>query len=445
MSLDPSPDLAPNLQISLDPWQQEFIDTKGDKLLCTGRQVGKSVISSIDAALWALKNPKKIVLMIAPTERQAYALFEKTLDVIYHTDKKQIKKGKFRPTKSKIQLKNGTIIWCLPTGLSGLGIRFLTVHRLYADEASRIPEMVWDAVTPMMLTTGGDTILLSTPFGTSGYFYDTLINKKGAFGSYTRFRTDSLTVMQERKLTLTWTEFQRDKAIERIEQEKARMSALAFAQEYMGQPLDDLKQVFPDSLLKEVCVLPRPRQVLNDRQYFLGQDIAGMGKDLSTWEVLDGTDKENINQVEHLARNRVRTPDRVKITLDLERKYRFKRIGVDTGGLGSGDFDYLLNEEHTRRKVIALNNSSRWLDRDKKRSTRLLKEDMYNNLLALMEHKHIKLLKDEDVYHSLRSIQFEKHGMNIRYHGSDSHVAEGLIRAAWLCHTKPLSIYIHWT
>ena len=432
-----------NLTITLDPWQQEFIETKGDKLLCTGRQVGKSVISSIDAALWALKHPKKIVLMIAPTERQAYALFEKTLDVIYRTDKKQIKRGKFRPTKSKIQLKNGTIIWCLPTGLSGLGIRFLTVHRLYADEASRIPEMVWDAVTPMMLTTGGDTILLSTPFGTDGYFYDCLINKKNGFNSYTRFRTDSLKVMEDRAICATWSEFQREKAIERIGQEKARMSALAFAQEYMGQPLDDLKQVFPDSLLKEVCVLPRPPQVLKGNQYFLGQDIAGMGKDLSTWEILDGTDKNEIKQIENITKRRVRTNDRVNITIGLEAKYRFKRIGIDTGGLGSGDFDYLLAENGTKRKVVSLNNSSRWLDNEKKKSTRLLKEDMYNNLLALMEHKHIKLLKDEDVYHSLRSIQFEKHGMNIRYHGSDSHVAEGLIRAAWLCHTKPLSIYLY--
>ncbi len=442
-SQNPSLNLVPNLQISLDPWQEKFIGTKGDKLLCTGRQVGKSVISSVDAALWALKNPKKVVLMIAPTERQAYALFEKTLDVIYRTDKKQIKRGKYRPTKTKIQLKNGTIIWCLPTGLTGLGIRFLTVHRLYVDEASRIPEMVWDAVTPMMLTTGGDTILLSTPFGTEGYFYDVLINKRDGFNSYTRFRTDSLKVMKERAICATWTKIQREKSIERIEQEKARMSALAFAQEYMGQPLDDLKQIFPDALLREICVLPRPPQVLEDRDYFLGQDIAGMGKDLSTWEILDGTDKENITQVEHLSERRIRTPDRVKTTLTLERKYGFKRIGVDTGGIGSGDFDYLLNEPNTRRKVISLNNSSRWLDRDKKRSTRLLKEDMYNNLLAMMEHKHIKLLKDDDIYHSLRSIQFEKHGMNIRYSGSDSHIAEGLIRAAWLCHTKPLSIYLY--
>ena len=70
------------------------------------------------------------------------------------------------------------------------------------------------------------------------------------------------------------------------------MSTLAYAQEYMGQPLNDLLQVFPDKLLEEVMVLERlPSNMIPhpNKDYFLGQDIAGMGKDLSCWEILDGT------------------------------------------------------------------------------------------------------------------------------------------------------------
>ena len=431
------------MNITLDPWQQKFIDTKGDKMLCTGRQVGKSVVCGIDAGRYAIDNPKKVILMIAPTERQAYALFEKTLDYIYRNAKKMIKKGRHRPTKSKISLSNGTIIWCLPTGLTGLGIRFLTVHRLYADEASRIPEPVWDAVTPMMLTTGGDTILLSTPFGTDGFFYDVLINKKNAFSNYTRFRTDSLKVMKERKICETWTTFQREKAIERLEAEKARMTALAYAQEYMGQPLNDLKQVFPDELLREICTLKRPQTHLPDRDYYLGQDIAGMGRDLSTWEILDGTYPENIRQVESITKRRTRTPERVALTLELEGTYRFKKIGIDDQGIGSGDFGYLLHDPATKRKTISLNNASRDLNPDGSRKKKLLKEDMYTNLLALMEHRRIKLLKDEDIFHSLRSVQFETHNGKTRFYGRNTHIAEGLIRSAWLISTKSLNIYIY--
>lgn len=426
----------------LDNWQKEFLETKGDKLLCTGRQVGKSVVASLDAAQWAVNNSGKTVLMIAPTERQAYALFDKTLNAILAIDKKAICSGKDRPTKQRIKLKNHTVIWCLPTGLSGLGIRFLTVHRLYADEASRIPEAVWDAVTPMMLTTGGDTILLSTPFGTQGFFYEVLINKNNAFPNFTHFRKDSRDVVAEREICDSWTEHQRDKALQRLDAERARMSTLAYAQEYMGQPLNDLMQVFPDTLLQEVMVLAPRQGIWENRDYFLGQDIAGMGQDDSTWIVLDGTKRELVQQTECIVKQKLRTPERVQLTLDLEVKYGFKQIGIDDGGLGSGDFDYLLNSD-VRRKVVSLNNARRDLNRDGTKKKKLLKEEMYNNLLAMMESKQIQLLRDNAIYESLRSIQFEVTDKGVSYFGDDSHIAEGLIRAAWLARNKSLNIYLY--
>ena len=77
------------MHINLDPWQKEFIATKGDKILCCGRQVGKTEICAIDAAEYALKpdNPHPI-LMTAPTERQARLLFDKTLQYLLDNHKK---------------------------------------------------------------------------------------------------------------------------------------------------------------------------------------------------------------------------------------------------------------------------------------------------------------------------------------------------------------------
>ena len=429
------------IKLNLDPWQKKFLSTTGDRILCTGRQVGKSTICGIDAGEWAINNKNKTILMIAPTERQAYALFEKTLNYILETKPTLIMKGRNRPTKSKISLHNGTIIWCLPTGLSGLGIRFLTVDRLYADEASRIPAAVWDAVTPMLLTTGGDTILLSTPFGTSGFFYEVLINYKNAFNDYTRFRIDSETVVRNRLICSTWSEKQQKKALERLHSEKQRMSTLAYAQEYMGQPLDDLKQVFNDKLLKEAMCLDRRSIIVPNRKYYLGQDIAGMGEDSSTWEIVDATDPRNIKHVENIVKKKIRTPERVRMTESLNQKYKFSAIGIDDGGLGSGDMGFMLESPTLRRKVVSLNNSRRNIDFEGKKSTGLLKEDLYNNLLALLEAKRLKLLKDDNLYHSLRSIQFEITNGRAKYSGTDSHIAEGLIRAVWFCRTKRLNIY----
>ncbi len=211
--------------MNLDKWQKEFLATKGDKILCTGRQVGKSVICAMDAGNWALDNDDATVLMIAPTERQSYALFEKTMSYIVNTDDRMVAEGKDKPTKKHLTLTNGTKIWSLPTGLSGRGVRFLTIGRLYADETSRIPQPVFDAVSPMLATTGGDTVYLSTPAGKEGEFYDCWANEDGSYDSFTRFHVDTETVFKERKICLTWSDLQREKSLAYLAREKIKKTA----------------------------------------------------------------------------------------------------------------------------------------------------------------------------------------------------------------------------
>src|SRR3990167_10983573 len=214
----------------LDVWQKKFLEAKGDKILCTGRQVGKSVVCAIDAAEYLANTEKATVLMIAPLERQAYALFQKTLNYLVAKYPKMILKGKNRPTMTHVYLNNGSKLYCLPVGAGGLSVRFLTIHRLYVDEASRINSDVWTAVQPLLLTTGGDSIYLSTPFGKQGEFYKCWINEDDAYKSFTRFSANSEKVMAEREICDSWTDKQRGKALEKLKQAKQRMSNREYAQ-----------------------------------------------------------------------------------------------------------------------------------------------------------------------------------------------------------------------
>ena len=52
-------------QIVWDKFQQDFLDTEGDKILCCGRQIGKSEMCGADAALYIVAHPHENVLMIA--------------------------------------------------------------------------------------------------------------------------------------------------------------------------------------------------------------------------------------------------------------------------------------------------------------------------------------------------------------------------------------------
>lgn len=433
--------------IRLDKWQNKFINTKGDKILCCGRQVGKSTICSIDAGEYATQHKNEVILIIAPTERQAYALFEKTLNYLLENYKTYIAKGKERPTKTKITLNNKTKIYCLPTGLSGMGIRFLTVHRLYVDEAAQVPDDVWTAVTPMLLTTGGDTIMLSTPFGKQGEFYRCWINEDEVYNSFQRFSVTSEIIMQNRPLTDLWTSRTKERALIKINQAKTRMSRKEYAQEYLGHFIDDLFQLFSDELIKKSCVMKRGIGKRGD--FFLGVDIARMGEDESTFEVIKRISQGNLMHIESIITRKTLTTETHDKILHLARIWNFKKIGIDagSGSLGVGVLDFLIREPEVKRKVIALNNLKRQLDHLGEQRVKLLKEDMYMNLLSLMEKGQIKLLDDDEVIASLKSVQYEylmvaNKPTKIRIFGNYTHVAEGLIRAAWLANQKHLNIFI---
>ena len=432
----------------LDDWQKKFLEQKGDKILCSGRQVGKSVICSIDAAEWAVHNNKKNVLMIAPTERQAYALFEKTFAYLMEKYRSKIMLGRDRPTKEKLKLTNGTIIYCLPVRQSGLSIRFITVHRLYVEEASRIPSDVWTAIIPTLLTTGGDSIYLSTPFGKQGEFYKAWVNEDGVYNSFSRFSIDSEKVIRERPINKSWTELQRERGLIKLEQAKSRMSKREYAQEYLGEFVEDLFRFFGDKIISKTCILKRPEIINKQFNHFLGVDIARLGEDEGTFEIILKKSRDELIHVENIITVKKLTNETEDKIIFLDKQYNFRQIYLDAGAgsLGVSVLDHLLINDQVKRKAAALNNRAQVMSRDENTKQRLLKEDLYFNLLALMEQAKIKLLDDEEVIESLRSIQYEyvqKEGMKtrLRIFGNYSHVAEGLIRAAYCSKDKTLNIW----
>lgn len=429
--------------MQLDGWQIKFLNTKGDKILYCGRQIGKSVVCSIDAIEYAVNHPGETTLIIAPTERQAYALMVKMLDYIGNKDKGMISKGAKKPTQTKLQLINGHTIWCLPTGIAGVGIRFLTIHRLYAEEMSRIPREVFDAVNPMLLTTGGATIGLTTPAGTDTYASDVWNNRNDAFASFTRFSISSEEVAKDRPLSASWTEKQRENMLLFLEREKKRMSIVAYAQEYLGKEMEALKQFFSTELIKKCMILDRSAKhysaAAGDK--FLGVDVAGMGGDETVLISLARIGRERLKQVDmERAKETLTTETTLRIKA-ANAKWNYKKIYIDDGGLGFGVFSELLSDTDAKGKVVAINNSSRPLDRDEDRKKRILKEDLYTNLKVLMEQGKIELFDDPELFVSLRSVQCEYNDSKLEIFGNYTHIAEALIRAAWCIQDKTLGLW----
>jgi hypothetical protein len=420
--------------MKLDKWQEEVLATKGNMCICSPRQMGKSTVISKDAGDYAINNPKKSIMIVASVERQALLLFEKVLNYIYNTNKAIIKKGKDRPTKHELKLSNGSIIRCLPTGESGYGIRGFTIDRLYADEAAFIKEAVWAAVTPMLATTGGDIILLSTPFGIENYFFRMFNNKK-----FHSIQVDPEEVIKYRE------EPQRTNLIEFRRDEKERMTKLQYQQEHMGLFVGGIQRFFPDDLIDESCTINpnKPFSVpLFDK--FQGIDVARMGGDETVLISLERIERKRLNMFNMEIPEGQKLTDTVRLILHKDKIINHKKIYIDDGGLGVGVYDPLLEHPQTKRKITAINNAKRSIDKlkgqENPRTKVLLKEDLYNNLKHLMENGLINLFDDPRVRQSLRSIQYENTDGQLKIYGNYSHIVEALIRAAYCIKDKSLNI-----
>lgn len=408
------------MKLKLDDWQQKVMDTKGNICLRSGRQVGKSTVVSILAAEFAAHNPGKTVIIIANVQRAAIHLFLKIQSYLHDNYPKLIKK---RMTLSYALLKNKAQIHCLPAGDTGEGVRGFTVDLLIADEAAYIKETVWTAITPMLAVTRGKKILLSTPHGKQGYFYRCFDDE-----SYTSFHVSAEDCPRKDEKHLA--------------QERKRMTKTQYATEYLGEFIDELRQFFPTDLINKCCVLGKETK-LALRKYFMGVDIARMGKDETTFEIFDGTNKSDIIQVDSIIKTEIPTNKTEDIIKNLSQSYESfgrKSIGIDSAGVGGGVYDHLLLDSNLKRKVVSIENATKSLDRNGK-TKKILKEDLYNNLKGLMQRGEIQLLDDEELKLSLSNIQCEQNesGRNI-FWGVKDHIVEGIVRGAWLAKAQSLSI-----
>jgi hypothetical protein len=414
----------------LDEWQKKVLDTKGNIALRSGRQVGKSTAISILAGDFAAMNENKVVMIIAAVERQAYLLFEKCLYYMEKKHRRMILQGSERPTKTEIRLSNGSKLYCLPSGLTGYGIRGFTIDLLIADEAAFIPDEVFNAVTPAMAARkGARMVLLSTPFGRKGYFANAFNDP-----TFTTFHVSSEECPRISK--------------EFLAQEKARLSKLVYMQEYMGEFVDELLQWFPDELIKKCMNMKRPERIATGERHFLGVDLARMGDDASTFAIgkLRG---DRITQVEHQITTRTYLTDSTKHIIELDNRYDFEKIYIDDEGIGIGVVDMLIDNDQTKNKIIPINNSTRINDAHDEGKVRLLKEDLYTNLLVMMQNGKIDLLDDPEIYQSLKSVQYEyssdtKGKPILKIFGNWTHTAESLIRLAWCIERKEINIGISW-
>lgn len=151
-----------------DPWQRRVLASTADRLLLNAaRQTGKSSVAAA-LGLSAALSPASLVLVLSPGERQSKLLFKK----IVHLYRRL---GETIPAEVEnrlsLELSNSSEIHALP-GSEATVRGFSAVDVLLVDEASRVADELFHAVTPMLAVSGGQLVAMSTPWGRRGWWFE---------------------------------------------------------------------------------------------------------------------------------------------------------------------------------------------------------------------------------------------------------------------------------
>lgn len=165
----PAPRFARLLGFAPDTWQQRFLESSHDRILLNCcRQSGKSTVASVLALHTAFYRPESLSLLISPGQRQSAELFRKVTH-FYEAAFGGI--PKVEDNRLSLRLLNGSRIVSLPANESTVR-GYSGVTLLLEDEAAFVPDELHTAVKPMLMVSRGKHVMMSTPHGRRGHFYE---------------------------------------------------------------------------------------------------------------------------------------------------------------------------------------------------------------------------------------------------------------------------------
>jgi hypothetical protein len=216
--------LAAHAGFTLDDWQRAvLLSDASSTIILASRQAGKSTVSSIRALHRALYTPASLVLLLAPSYRQSKELFRKVKDALAALP---FTAPLTSESALELEFTNLSRIVALP-GKEATIRGFSGVSLLIVDEASRVSDELYQAIRPMLAVSGGDILLLSTPFGKRGFFHH-----EWTEGGEDWHRT-KVTANDCPRIPRNW-----------LEQERQSIGDWWYRQEYMTEFVESVDSVF---------------------------------------------------------------------------------------------------------------------------------------------------------------------------------------------------------
>ena len=151
-----------------DPWQERVLSSPSRRILLNmTRQAGKSTTTALIALHTAMYRPGGLILLFSRGDRQSGELLLKIQEFIgAMTQPPTLTKE----SATEIRLANKSRIVSLPgnaDSIRGYSAPVLIIE----DEAGFVDDALTEAYLPMLATSNGRLILMSTPNGKRGHFH----------------------------------------------------------------------------------------------------------------------------------------------------------------------------------------------------------------------------------------------------------------------------------
>jgi hypothetical protein len=216
--------------IVCDEWQARLLREQPRRcLMCCSRQSGKSTCVGLMASHVAIYEPGSLVVLAAPSMRQSGELL-RTIKLM-HAKLDDVPEM-VNDSVLRVELANGSRIIALPGEQKT--VRGLSAARMIiADEAAQIDDDLMGALRPMLaVNRSGALILLSTPKGKRGTFYELWHNGDAA---WTRVRVPASECLRISK--------------EFLAEELRELGAARFSEEYELAFIDSDTSAFSTSII----------------------------------------------------------------------------------------------------------------------------------------------------------------------------------------------------
>jgi len=278
------------------PFQEDCIRDFEDhrfNIILKSRQLGISTITAAYAMWLALFRQDRNILVIATKLKVAQLWFRKCKYLLASLPEWMVMPTVLKNNQTELEFSNGSVIKAIPT--SEDAGRGEALSLLIVDEAAFVRnfDVIWTGLYPT-LSTGGNAVILSTPNGVGGQYYDLW---QGAIKGENEFNAIKLSWDVHPERDEAWFENEAKQLTPKQIAQELLCDFAASGETYLRPEDIDYYRAHLQHPIetwgpeKNVWVWEYPQK---DKEYIISADVSrGDAKDYSTFHVID-TEKSSV-------------------------------------------------------------------------------------------------------------------------------------------------------